>query len=240
MTGQPLITLEHLTVGYEGTPVLADVQLTIERGSFIGLLGANGSGKSTLIKTILGIIPPLSGKVKFNAANRKPVLGYVPQREAFDSVYLISSYEVAMMGALGRVRPGRRFSSKEREFVLECLRQTGVADLSRKRFSQLSGGQKQRVLIARALTTKPDLLLLDEPTAGIDAAAAAAIMDLLQSLHRSGTMTILMVNHDLQAVRRNVQYVVWLHQGKVLEGPVNELLSPQKIEQILALEIGER
>ena len=240
MTGQPLITLEHLTVGYEGTPVLADVQLRIERGSFIGLLGANGSGKSTLIKTILGIIPPLSGKVRFDGANGKPVLGYVPQREAFDPVYLISSFEVVMMGALGRVGPGKRFSSKEKAFGLECLKQTGVADLSRKRFSQLSGGQKQRVLIARALATKPDLLLLDEPTAGIDAAASGAIMELLKTLHASGAMTILMVNHDLQAVRRNVQYVVWLHQGKVLEGPVNELLSPQKVEQILALEIGER
>ena len=241
MTGQPLITLEHLTVGYERTPVLADVQITITRGSFVGLLGANGSGKSTLIKTILGVIPPLSGRVNLSKANgAKPVLGYVPQRESFDPVYLISSYEVVLMGALGRVRPLQRFSSAEKNFAMECLKQTGVAELGRKRFSQLSGGQKQRVLIARALATRPDLLLLDEPTAGIDAAAAAAIMELLESLNAERDMTIVMVNHDLYSVRRHVRDVIWLHQGKVLQGPVNELLSPQKIEQILALEIGER
>ena len=236
-----MITLEHLTVGYERTPVLADVQITITRGSFVGLLGANGSGKSTLIKTILGVIPPLSGRVNLSKANgAKPVLGYVPQRESFDPVYLISSYEVVLMGALGRVRPLQRFSSAEKNFAMECLKQTGVAELGRKRFSQLSGGQKQRVLIARALATRPDLLLLDEPTAGIDAAAAAAIMELLESLNAERDMTIVMVNHDLYSVRRHVRDVIWLHQGKVLQGPVNELLSPQKIEQILALEIGER
>jgi len=207
----------------------------------VGLLGANGSGKSTLIKTILGVIPPLSGRVNLSKANgAKPVLGYVPQRESFDPVYLISSYEVVLMGALGRVRPLQRFSSAEKNFAMECLKQTGVAELGRKRFSQLSGGQKQRVLIARALATRPDLLLLDEPTAGIDAAAAAAIMELLESLNAEREMTIVMVNHDLYSVRRHVRDVIWLHQGKVLQGPVNELLSPQKIEQILALEIGER
>src|SRR5437879_8418400 len=116
--GDAILTLERLAVGYDRQPVLENINLKFGRGGFTGLLGANGSGKSTLIKTILGIIPPLSGKVKFNAANRKPVLGYVPQREAFDSVYLISSYEVAMMSALGRARPGRRFSARERECVM--------------------------------------------------------------------------------------------------------------------------
>jgi ABC-type Mn2+/Zn2+ transport system ATPase subunit len=238
VTSEPLISLEHLDVGYDQTPVLRGVQLSLERGSFTGLLGANGSGKSTLIKTILGIISPLAGEITFGRIdNRKPILGYVPQREAFDPIYLVSSFEVVLMGASRRVGPGRRFNSVEKEFAMSCLRQTGAANQGRKRFSQLSGGQKQRVLIARALATKPDLLLLDEPTAGIDAAAAEAIMELLVGLHKIG-MTILMVNHDLHTVRRYVRQVIWLHQGKVLAGSVEELLSPQKIEQILELEIS--
>jgi ABC-type Mn2+/Zn2+ transport system ATPase subunit len=236
VTDQPLVTLDHLTVGYGRNVVLKDVRLAIHQGSFSGLLGANGSGKSTLIKTVLGIIPPLAGNVNFSRMNgREPVLGYVPQREALDPIFLLSSFEVVLMGASGRIAPGLRFNSAEREFARQCLERTGVDDLSRTRFSELSGGQKQRVLIARALATKPDLLLLDEPTAGIDAAAAEAIMDLLQRLHREQALTILMVNHDLQAVRKNVQEIIWLQQGTILHGPVHELLSPAKIEQILDL-----
>ncbi len=173
-----------------------------------------------------------------NSGRGTPIFGYVPQREVFDPIFLISAFEVVLMGASRRVGPGKRFSSTEKKFALECLSGTGVGSIARQRFSQLSGGQKQRVLIARALATKPELLVLDEPTAGIDAAAALAIMELLASLHRDKGLTILMVNHDLQTVRKYVRDVIWLHQGKVLQGPVNELLSPQKIEEIFALEIG--
>src|SRR5262249_10080570 len=155
---------------------------------------------------------------------KKPVFGYVPQREALDPIYLISSYEVVLMGAARRVGPGRRYNSAEKEFALRCLENTGALEVARKRFSQLSGGQKQRVLIARALATKPDLLLLDEPTAGIDAAAAQSIIELLLSLHRRQAMTILMVNHDLHVVRKSVRNVIWLHHGKILQGTVEELL----------------
>jgi len=237
VTEQPLLTLDNLTVGYDGAAVLSGLNLTLGRGTFAGLLGANGSGKSTLIKTILGIIPPLQGKLRFGG-NGTPAVGYVPQREAYDSIYLVSSLEVVLMGAVGRVSPGRRFGSREKEFALQCLEQTGARSLARKRFSHLSGGQKQRVLIARALMTRPDLLVLDEPTAGIDAAAAGAIMQLLETLNRDQGLSVLMVNHDLTAVRKHVREVIWLHQGRVLHGPVAELLSPQKVEEILSLEIG--
>jgi ABC-type lipoprotein export system ATPase subunit len=106
-----------------------------------------------------------------------------------------------------------------------------------RRFSELSGGQKQRVLIARALAAKPDFLLLDEPTAGIDPAASQAIMDLLRRIHEQQKLTLLMVNHDLAAVRRAVQQVLWLHDGRVLQGPADELLTRDKIEEILKLEL---
>ena len=239
MIDQPLVTLEHLSVGYGRLVVLADLQLTLKRGGFVGLLGANGSGKTTLLKTLLGIIPPVSGRVNLHHVDgHEPRFGYVPQRESFDALYLLSSFEVVLMGATQRVRPGQRFGSHEREFALDCLERTGTRNLSRHRFSELSGGQKQRVLIARALATKPDILVLDEPTAGIDAAAADAIMQLLERLHRQQQMTILMVNHDLHAVRKLVQEVIWLHGGKLLRGPVSELLSPEKIQEILDLQFG--
>jgi len=227
-----------VAVGYDRLVVLPDVNLTLERGNFAGLLGANGSGKSTLIKTILGIIPPLSGRFEFSPINGRPhVLGYTPQRDTLDPIYLLSSFEVVLMGTCGRVPPGARIGPGEKEWAHECLRETGADHLSRKLFSQLSGGQKQRVLIARALATRPDFLLLDEPTSGIDAAARQAIMELLQRIHREQQLTIVMACHDLPLVRTCMQKAIWLHQGHVLQGPVSELLTPEKIEEILDLEM---
>ena len=166
-----------------------------------------------------------------------PVFGYVPQREALDSIFLLSSQEVVLMGACGRVKPGRFLGREEKDYAQKCLEEAGAGVLARRRFSELSGGQRQRVLIARALMARPDFLLLDEPTAGIDAAAAQAILELLGRLQRERALTILMVNHDLSAVRRAVESVIWLHQGKVLHGPVGELLSREKIEEIMELEL---
>ncbi len=238
MTDKILLKLNDVAVGYDRHIVLQDINFELKSGSFTGLLGANGSGKSTLIKTILGIIPPLNGKIEFASANEHPpVLGYVPQRESLDPIFLLSSFEVVLMGTCGRVRAGRKFGKAENDWAHHCLGETGADNLSRQLFSQLSGGQKQRVLIARALATKPDFLLLDEPTAGIDAAATQAIMDLLQRIHQQKQLTILMVNHDLPAVRRYAQSVIWLHQGKILQGAVSDLLSRDKIEEILDLEL---
>ena len=234
-----LLQLDDVAIGYDRRALITGIHVSLPRCSFTGLLGANGSGKSTLIKTILGIIPPVSGRLIFNLVNgRPPVLGYVPQREALDSIFLLSSFEVALMGVCGRVGAARLINKAERAWTEQCLAAAEAADLRRKRFSQLSGGQKQRVLIARALAAKPDFLLLDEPTSGLDVAGTQAIIDLLEKLHREHRLTILMVNHDLATVRRSVQRIIWLHHGQVLQGPVQELLSRQKIEEMFELEVS--
>ena len=233
-----LLTLERLVVGYDRQPVLPDVSLRLVRGSFTGLLGANGSGKSTLIKTILGIVPPLSGRMVFAGRNGGRVaLGYVPQRDTLDPIFLLSSLEVVLMGVCGRVGAGQFTATSGKEWARQCLQQTGADHLSRRQFSELSGGQKQRVLIARALAAKPDFLFLDEPTSGIDVAAKQAIMDLLRDIHAKQQLTIVMASHDLPIVRQYVQRVIWLHEGMVVEGPVGEMLSRERIEAILELEM---
>lgn len=238
MTERPLLTLANVSVGHDRKVVLEGISLSVQRGVFSALLGANGSGKSTLIKTILGILPPLAGRLTFAPADgRAPALGYVPQRESLDPIYLLSSFEVVLMGVCGRVGPGRFIGKMEREWAQRCLEQTGAAELSRKQFSELSGGQKQRVLIARALAAKPDFLLLDEPTSGIDVAVKQSIMDLLRSIHQEQHQTILMASHDLPIVRQYAQHVVWLRQGKLMEGPVIELLGRDKMEDILKVEL---
>ena len=230
-----ILEIRNLSVGYGRRVVLSDVTLSLPRGSFTGLLGPNGSGKSTLLKATLGIIPPLSGKILFHPADAS--LGYVPQAETFDPLFLLSAREVVLMGACRRIAPGRQINRTERDFAMECLRQTGVEDAARKRFSELSGGQKQRVLIARALATRPDFMVLDEPTASVDAPGAYAIMELIKGIHEKSGLSILMVNHDLAILRQYVQDVIWLNDGRVAYGPASEFLTREKIEQTLGLHL---
>ena len=233
-----MLTIEHAAVGYGRRVVLPDVNLSLRRGSFTGLLGANGSGKSTLLKTVLSILPVLDGRMVLNPVDgRMPVLGYMPQRESLDPIFPLSSLEVVLMAVCGRVGPGRFINRTERDFARRCLAETGAADLAPKLFSQLSGGQKQRVLMARALATKPDFLLLDEPTAGIDANATRAVMEVLKQIHAQYHHTILLVSHDLTTVRQYAEEVIWLHEGKAVQGPVSELLTTEKIEELLSLQL---
>jgi ABC-type Mn2+/Zn2+ transport system ATPase subunit len=219
----PLLQLQNAAAGYPKRVVIEHVDLAIHRGTFTGLLGANGCGKTTLLKTIVGIIPPLQGKVLWNGDIR---IGYVPQRDVLDPIFLLSSLEVVQMVTKG-----------EKHWALECMRSTGSADLARKRFSELSGGQKQRVLVARALATRPEFLVLDEPTAGIDPTAAAAILELLTQIHQR-QLTILMVSHDVALMRRQAERVIWLHHGKLTEGPTAEMLTRERVLEIFELDLG--
>ena len=227
---KPLIILENLAVGYGRKSVLESVNAKILEGDAIGLLGANGSGKTTLLRTVGGILKPLAGNIRFENGERL-VIGYVPQRESLDQSFLLSNLEVVEMGLCGRVRPGRFLRRAEQEAALRALEQTGAAALSNKRFAEISGGQKQRVLIARALVADPDLLLLDEPTAGVDVEAVRAITELLQSLNRQG-LPIVMVNHDLPVVRAVARTVWWVRDGKVEQGSAAEMLSRERIEHL--------
>ena len=212
----PWVRLTDAAVGYDGKPVLADLTFELPRGHFTAMVGENGSGKTTLLKTLAGILPTVGGRVELSGANgAPPVLGYVPQRDSLDSVWPLSVFEVALMGTYGRLGAGRSPGEGERRLARECLAQTGAADLERKAFSVLSGGQKQRVLIARALATQPEVLLLDEPTAGIDPEATQAVMERLSRLHRERHLTLLMVNHDLPLTRRHATDVLRVADGRV-------------------------
>jgi ABC-type Mn2+/Zn2+ transport system ATPase subunit len=231
-----LITLDNLSIGYNGQPVISGISLSIARDRFTAILGANGSGKSTLLKTLLGLLPPVAGRIE--TADAPLVFGYVPQSTEYDPIYLLTAFDVALMGTYGRVRPGRFAPSAERAFTRECLCAAGAEDLARKRFSELSGGQKQRVLIARALATRPDVLVLDEPTAGVDAAATHTVLEFIAGIRQKRQIAVLLVTHDFAAIRHHAQQVLWLHQGKVLLGAPNELLTSERMAEIFEMGIS--
>lgn len=235
---QVLITLENLEIGYSGQAVLSGISLSVARGSFTAILGANGSGKSTLLKTLLGLLPPVSGRIRTSTVQGKPpVFGYVPQSTHFDPVYLLTGFDVALMGTFGRARAGRFIPAVEKTFARECLSAAGASEFADRRFSELSGGQKQRVLIARALTARPDILVLDEPTSGVDHAATHAVMEFISQVRREQNLAVLLVTHDFAVVRQHADFIVWLNQGVVLQGTPDELLTAKRMAEILEMEI---
>lgn len=230
-----VITLKNLSIGYDGQAVLSDISLAVERGSFTAILGANGTGKSTLLKTLLGLQSAVGGQIKIQSPAK---FGYVPQAIQFDPLYPLTGFDVALMGTFSRVGPMRFPSRAEKDFVRECLEATAATEFASKKFSQLSGGQKQRVLIARALATKPDILVLDEPTAGVDVKATHALLEFISQIHKERKLTVLLVTHDLPLVKKHAQQIIWLHNGEMLQGPVAEIFTPERMAEIFEMEVG--
>lgn len=227
-----LITLDSVSIGYNSQPVLSGISLSIARASFTAILGVNGSGKSTLLKTLLGLLPPVAGRIETATVGVPLVFGYVPQSIQFDPIYLLTGFDVALMGVYGRIGAGRIVPAVERAFTRECLRAAGAEEFAHRRFAELSGGQKQRVLIARALTTRPEALVLDEPTAGVDRDATKAVLEFIAQIREERKITVLLVTHDFAAARHYAEQVIWLHEGKVLCGPTAELLSAERMAEM--------
>jgi len=232
---EELITLDNLSIGYNNHPVLSGISLSIARASYTAILGANGSGKSTLIKTVLGLLPPLAGRITTASTNAPLGFGYVPQAFQFDPLYLLTGFGVALMGVYGRVRPGRIVPPIERAFTRECLRAAGAEEFAHRRFAELSGGQKQRVLIARALATRPDVLVLDEPTVSVDRESRDLVLAFISQIHKERKITVILVTHDFAPVRHYAEQVIWLHEGKVYHGATCELLTAERMAKIFEM-----
>lgn len=224
-TDLPLVEVENLACGYGGTAVVREVDLSVCPGDLYALIGVNGSGKSTFLKTVVGLLPPLGGTMRFAAkGGAVPSIGYIPQTEKLDSIFPISVAEVVVMGTYSYLGPGKLVKSEHRHAAASALRRMGVENLARRRFSELSGGQKQRVLLARALVAEPALLILDEPTSGVDPAAERAFMALIAEVNQRG-VAVMMASHNLDLVREFASRVLWFHDGRVEHGPTAEIFA---------------
>lgn len=199
----PALRYAGVSVGYDGKPVLTHVDLDLLPGQRLVLVGPNGSGKSTLIKSVLGLVPVLTGTATVFGADpvaARGQAGYVPQNDALDADFPVSVRQVVMMGRYRRIGWWRPTRADDRRAVAEALDRVGLADRAGHRFGTLSGGQRQRVLLARAIAAEPRLLLLDEPFNGVDAASQEAIVRVLRELSAGGT-ALMLSTHDLALAR---------------------------------------
>ncbi len=226
MTPHTLIHLDRVTLGYGRKIILRDISLSIHQGEYVGLVGPNGAGKTTLLRAILGILKIRSGSRSASFPDGRPLrFGYVPQRDRIDSVLPYTAADVVMMGRYRQIGMFRFPGKGEGGTVLHALHQAGIDDLAKKVFRDLSGGQKQRVLIARALASEPDVLILDEPTSGMDIASRTAILDLIGTLHRQERLTIIMVSHLLDDVANHVEQIAIVEKDFFQVGGVREILT---------------
>jgi ABC-type Mn2+/Zn2+ transport system ATPase subunit len=208
-----LVELCDTSLGYDGRPVLEHVSFTIERGEFTALVGPNGAGKTTLLRGLLGLIPTLAGRIEYHFDRTASPPGYVPQRDTLDPIFPLSVFEVVLMGTYAKLPPLRPTGKRHRQLAAQCLEDVGLGALGKRQFWELSGGQKQRVLIARALAAEPEVLFLDEPTAGVDHQAEAIIIDLIGHLNRERFLTAVLVSHHLGHIESLVHSVVWVDDG---------------------------
>lgn len=194
-----IVKAEHLTFEYSDAAVLKDVTFTLNRGDFLGIIGANGAGKSTLIKLMTGILQPDSGSIELFGGSVKDArakIGYVAQKAAsFNSSFPATVREVVMSNLYAKTGLFRRYTKEHEQMLQNVLEQVGMEDYADRLIGKLSGGQQQRVFIARALIGEPELLFMDEPTVGVDAQSVHAIMQLIKKLNDNG-LTIIMTNHD--------------------------------------------
>ena len=214
-----VLTLRHATFGHHGRPVVSDIDLTVDAGQVVAVLGPNGSGKTTLVTGLLGLSDHLAGEVEvlgtpLERLRDRTRLGYVPQRHTLTGGVRATVTEVVATGLLASRPWWRPASRADRRAVQEALETVGLADRARFDVDTLSGGQQRRVLIARALVARPDVLLMDEPTAGVDHASQMVLAGVLRRLGESG-VTMLVVTHELAALRGVVDRIVEIDAGRL-------------------------
>jgi len=228
---ETMMTLSDVTIGYR-RPLMRPFTLEIRRGEVWGFVGPNGAGKTTLVKTILGLVPPVSGALVF--PNGRPRFGYVPQRHMLNPAYPLTALDVTLMGRYDRLGPGRVPTEQDRRRAREELGRVGLSDAVSKRYALLSGGQQQKTLMARALASDPDVLVLDEPTTGMDLPGESDILSFLKRLHEETRITILMIGHHLDSVAGVADHLGFINkdEDRFEAGPAESMLDDGRLSTL--------
>lgn len=193
------IGCQNLTVGYDGRAIMRDINFTVNRGDYLCIIGENGAGKTTLLRTLLGLQPPVSGKILFGDGLERKRCGYLPQQTVIQRDFPASVSEIVLSGCQNRCGLRPFYRKEEKEYAHKMMEKMGIAHLEDKCYRELSGGQQQRTLLARALCATQEMLFLDEPVSGLDPVATEEMYRLIEQINREDHITILMISHDIKA-----------------------------------------
>lgn len=227
------VTVDDLSVSYNGNKAIKDISFSFETGNLIGIIGPNGAGKSTLMKAMLGLIPKDSGSINMNGKSIKQVrknIAYVPQRNNIDWDFPILVRDTVLLGTYPKLGLFKRPTAKEKEKADECLARVGMQDFAKRQISELSGGQQQRVFLARALAQEADFFFMDEPFVGIDVASEEVMIKILRKLRDEGK-TIFVVHHDLSKVEDYFNNLLLINKAVIQTGPVKEVIKPEIMKE---------
>lgn len=229
---------ENISVGYEDGIVVSDVSFELNRGDYVCIVGENGAGKSSLLKGILGLAKIQGGKLEYGDGMSRADVGYLPQQKDYQKNFPATVKEVVMSGFLNKMGLRPYYNRAEKVKAMEILSDFGMADYVRASFGSLSGGQKQRVLLARAMCATDKLLLLDEPTTGLDPVATEELYELLKRLNREKKTTILMVSHDLNKAVSDAGLILHVNKrsGCGYFGPADKYLDSEAARHFLGLD----
>ena len=221
------LTCQNLRVGYDGKSVLQDLSFEVFAGDYLCIVGENGSGKSTLMKTILGLQPPISGRILTGDGLRKNEIGYLPQQTVVQKDFPASVREIVLSGCQGRCGSRPFYNKEEKQLAEENIRKMQIDKLSKRCYRELSGGQQQRVLLARALCATRKMLLLDEPVSGLDPKVTAEMYRLIDELHHRDGITIIMISHDITAAVKYASHILHIGDAVFFGTKAEYLQSPQ-------------
>lgn len=234
---QPIVSVKNVSFSYGGTPILERISFDIQSGDYVGIIGPNGGGKTTLLKLMLGLLKPVAGEIRLLGdlilrSDERHRIGYVPQRSATDDrLFPASVEEVVLSGRTANRGMFAARSKADKAAVKRAMKTADVMHLAYRRVGTLSGGERQRVMIARALAGDPAILMLDEPTAAVDAPSQEAFYAFLEKLHGQG-LTIIIVSHDIDIVTHEVDTVLCLNKHLVCHGPTADVLGKMPLEKV--------
>jgi zinc transport system ATP-binding protein len=228
---EPVLSISDISFSYTNEPTIKSVSLVVHRGDYVGIIGPNGGGKSTLLKLIVGLLNPQKGSIKITGS-----IGYVPQRTYVTGNFPVTVFEVVAMGRFGK-RGLLRFPTQEDDKkVIEALNHVSMLEYKDRQIDELSGGQQQRVFIARALASEPEIIVLDEPTVGVDVKTQKQFYTLLRKLNRELNLTLIIASHELDVVAHEATEIAYINRSLVYYGNPEEFLKGKYFHELIGKE----
>lgn len=232
-----LIECKKLNIGYGNKVICKDINLSIEKGQYVCIVGENGSGKSTMLKTILGLNKAISGKINFDKELKMNSIGYLPQQTEFQKDFPATVMEIVLSGFLGKMGWRPFYRRVEKDKANRILQELGISDLTNRSYKDLSGGQQQKVLLARALCATEEILIMDEPVNGLDSRSIRNFYSLIKKLNRENGLTIVMVSHNIEKVIDYATHIVYLKDKMEFAGSKEEFMNSECVKNF---RLGER